>query len=296
MDISWDDARLLLAVADGKSISRAATFLRVAQPTVSRRLAVLEASLGEPLFARSARGATLTAFGERLAVPARRMAEWATELAHAAERTDAAPRGLVRITAPPGVAFDVVAPFAATLRDALPDVRLEVLSTVRYLDLARGEADLALRTQEPRQKELAILASLDVEAVPFAAPSYKKRLPRRPRVADVDWIGWAPPYDGLPPNAALARRIPGFAPVFASDDFLVQLRAAEAGLGAIFLARVRHRFSRETPLVELKLEDLAPIPSGFYLACAKSAQSVPRVRAVGELLAREMKSAWTSRR
>src|SRR5215475_4380616 len=127
MDISWEDARLFLAVAEGKSVSGAAKILRVAQPTVTRRLAEIEALLGQPLFARSARGTALTAFGERLVDPARHMAEWATEFAHAAERADASPRGVVRITALPVLAFDLVAPFAAVLREALPEVRLEVL-------------------------------------------------------------------------------------------------------------------------------------------------------------------------
>jgi DNA-binding transcriptional LysR family regulator len=291
MDISWEDARLFLAVADGKSISAAATILRVAQPTVTRRLAEIEALLGESLFARSARGTSLTAFGERLVAPARHMAEWANEFAHAAERADASPRGVVRITALPAVAFDLVAPFAAVLREALPEVRLEVLSTVRYLDVARGEADLALRTQKPEHKELVTLASLETHAAPFAAASYVQKLPKRPRVADVDWVGWAPPYEEFPPNPTLARLIPGFRPIFASDDFLVQVRAAEAGLGAILLGRMRHRFSRESPLVELRVEDLPPFPGGIHLVCAKSAQAVPRIRAVAELLIREMQRA-----
>jgi DNA-binding transcriptional LysR family regulator len=291
MDISWEDARLFLAVAEGKSVSGAAKILRVAQPTVTRRLAEIEALLGQPLFVRSARGTALTAFGERLVDPARHMAEWATEFTHAAERADASPRGVVRITALPILAFDLIAPFAAVLRQELPEVRLEVLSTVRYLDVARGEADLALRTQKPEHKELVTLASIETEAVPFAAPSYIKNLPKRPHVADVDWIGWAPPYEDFPPNPGLARMIPGFRPTFATDDFLVQLRAAEAGLGAILLGRMRHRFSRESPLVELQVEGMPPFPGGIHLVCGKSAQGVSRIRAVAELLTAEMKRA-----
>jgi DNA-binding transcriptional LysR family regulator len=83
--------------------------------------------------------------------------------------------------------------------------------------------------------------------------------------------------------------IPGFRPVFATDDFLVQFRAAEAGLGAILLGRMRHRFSRESPLVELQLEDLPPFPGGIHLVCSKSGQGVSRIRAVADLLIAEMK-------
>jgi hypothetical protein len=103
----------------------------------------------------------------------------------------------------------------------------------------------------------------------------------------VGWIGWAPPLEHISPNPQLAARIPGFRPVFASDDFLVQLRAAEAGVGAIVLGRFRSRLAPPTPLVEMKL-NLGKLTSSLHLVCAPSSLFIPRVRAVGELLAREL--------
>lgn len=288
MDISWEDARIFLAVAEAGSLSAAAKRLRVAQPTVSRRLVELEAELGEALFVRSVEGARLTGLGERLLEPARRMAEWASELERAAEKNESAPSGVVRITAPPGLAFELLAPFARSLRDELPEVRLEVVSTVRYLDLTRREADLALRIERPTQRDLTCLLALELSARPFVARDYAARFSAPPRIADVDWIAWAPPLDALQPNPTLARLIPDFRPSFASDDFLVQMRAAEAGLGAIFLAALEHRFVRETGLVELKVAGLPPVPSGLYLVCAKSALSISRIRAVADLLIAEL--------
>ena len=102
-------------------------------------------------------------------------------------------------------------------------------------------------------------------------------------------IGWAPPLDHLSPNPELARLIPGFRPIFASDDFLVQLRAAEAGIGAIFLGRARHRFSASS-LVELDV-DFGNLKRSLHLVCAKRALDIPRVRAVADLLARELEKA-----
>jgi DNA-binding transcriptional LysR family regulator len=81
--------------------------------------------------------------------------------------------------------------------------------------------------------------------------------------------------------------------VFASDDFIVQRRAAEAGVGAIFLARMRHRFSRDSPLVPLGLELGPHAKSSLFVVCAKSALAVPRIRAVAELLAEEL--TWATR-
>ncbi len=294
MHIPWDDIQLFLAVVEEKSFSKAARRLQVAQPTVSRRVAELEAKLGEPLFVRGIEGTALTTLAERLVEPARRMAESAGEVALLAERSDARPEGVVRITAPPGVAYEFLAPFAASLRTRLPGVRLEVIATLQYLDLARREADLALRAQRPSQKELTVIAELATDVAAFASPAYAARLPKRYTIADVDFIGWAPPLDHLSPNRELAALLPGFRPVFASDDFIVQLAAANAGIGAICMGVVSHRSWRRT-LVELDV-DLGPVRGYMCLACAKSALAIPRIRAVADLLVAELGETTTPKR
>lgn len=292
-DIEWNDVRLFLAVAEHGSMTEAARQLGIGQPTASRRLGELEQRLGYALFRRSVEGTSLTSQGERWLGAARHMAEWAGELQHAAAQGDAAPRGVVRITAPPGVAYDFVAPFAGALRERYPEITLHVSSRVEYLDLGRREADLALRTRAPTQRDLVTIAQLEHENDAFVTPAYRATLPDKPALADIGFIAWAPPFDTLPPNTELAALIPGFRPVFASDDYIVQRRAAEAGVGAIFLGRVRHRFSRDLSLVPLGLALGAHSKSSLYVVCAKSALAVPRIRAVAELLADELR--WAER-
>jgi DNA-binding transcriptional LysR family regulator len=284
MDMSWDDVRIFLAVADAGSVSGAARQLRLGQPTISRRLAEMEQAMGARLFARGVRGATLTSAGERLLAPAKNMAEWAGEVARVAEADEAAPQGLVRITASPYVCFDFVAPFAASVSSRHPTVRIEVLSTTRYLDMARGEADLALRLRRPQGKDLEVIAEVEYQNAAWVSTALAKKLPKRPRPRDVPWIGWAPPFEDLPPQPMLESLIPGFVPAFTSDNFLVNLAAAEAGAGAIVLGRVTHRFSRARGIVPLDL-DLGPAKRGVLcLVCAKSALDIPRVRLVADLL------------
>jgi DNA-binding transcriptional LysR family regulator len=287
MDISWDDLRLFLAVADAGSLTAAARRLKMTQPTASRRLLDLESTVGEALFVRDASGARLTSFGERMVEPARRMAEWAGETERVAQRAQTKPHGVVRITAPPGIAFDFVAPFAGWLRSKVPEIQLEVLSTVNYLDLARREADLALRMQAPTQRDLVSVAHVEFDVLPYCSKAYAAKLPKNAKPADVDWIGWAPPFEHLSPNPELARLIPGFRPSFASDDFLVQLRAAVAGLGAMFLGRAKHRFSIEAGLVPVPVA-MPRLRGSIHLVCAKSALDVPRIRAVADLLAKDL--------
>ncbi|MDB4987708.1 MAG: mauR [Myxococcaceae bacterium] len=289
MDIPWDDLRLFLAVAETGSLSGAARRLRIGQPTVSRKLAALEYTLGASLFRRSAEGAALTSAGERLLEPARKMAEWAGEAGRAAEPHTSAPSGLVRVTAPPFVCFDFLAPFAAWLGREYPGLRLELLSATHHLDLARGEADLALRLRAPTQPELQLVTTHVTRNAVFVARSLAATLPKRPRLQDLPWVAWAPPYEELPPNPQLRALIQPFLPNFTSDNFLVNLAAAEAGAGAIVLPRDRHRFSRPSRFVRLPI-DLGPHNVGHtHLVCAKSALDIPRIRLVCELLAAELK-------
>ncbi|WP_437855249.1 LysR family transcriptional regulator [Sorangium sp. So ce363] len=287
MDISWDDARLFLAVAEAGSLSAAARKLQMTQPTVSRRLAELEALLGEPLFDRGVAGTALTAYGAGLVEPAQRMADWAAELTRAAERRHA-PTGVVRVTAPPGIAHGFLVPFAAAFSRRAPAIELHVVSTVRPLDLTRREADLALRLGVPADEDS--VASVDIELRAFASEPYAARAAGKADPAELAWIGWAPPLDDLSPNSALGRLIPGWRPSFASDDYLVQIRACELGLGAMMLAREHPHFRRDPPLVELKV-DLPPARRSLVLLCPRSARAIPRVRAVLEPLAESLR-AW----
>ncbi len=118
--------------------------------------------------------------------------------------------------------------------------------------------------------------------------SYAAKLPKRPRLQDLDWIAWAPPFELVTPNPELAAIIPDFRPAFTSDNYLVQWRACEAGLGAMFAGRVRHRFSLPSSIVPLDI-DLGPHQtSAIHLVCAKSALAVPRVRAVADLIVAEL--------
>jgi DNA-binding transcriptional LysR family regulator len=289
MDISWDDWRLFLAVADGGSMSKAARALRLGQPTVSRRMGLLEEQLDGPLFIRKADGIALTPLAEQLLPTARRMAEWATDAQRIVAGGQRRPEGRIRIAAPPGVAFDFLAPLAGVLRRRAPGLRLEILADVQYVSLARGDADLALRMRAPTEHDLVGLASVQVQAAPFVSKAYARRLPRKPSLADIDWIAWAPPHENTPPNPQLAAVLgEAFRPVFTSNDFLVQLAAVEAGVGAMVLGRRYHKLSRIDELVELPI-DLGPAArSTFHLVVAKRMVDVPRIRALVDALLGEL--------
>jgi DNA-binding transcriptional LysR family regulator len=289
MDISWEDWKLFLAVADGGSMSKAARALRLGQPTVSRRVGELEEQLDGPLFVRKADGVALTPLAEQLLPTARRMAEWAADAQRIVAGGERRPEGRVRVAAPPGVAFDFLAPLAGVLRRRAPGLRLEILADIEYVSLARGDADVALRMRAPTEHDLVGLASVEVQAAAFVSKAYARRLPRHPGLADVDWIAWAPPHENTPPNPQLAAVLgESFRPVFTSNDFLVQLAAVEAGVGAMVLGRRFHKLSRIDELVELPIDMGSASRATFHLVVAKRMVDVPRIRAFVDVMLSEL--------
>ena len=73
------DLGYFVAVAEHRNFSRAARELFIAQPSLSKQIAVLERSVGTPLFHREHGGARLTPAGEALLPFARRMLATATQ-------------------------------------------------------------------------------------------------------------------------------------------------------------------------------------------------------------------------
>lgn len=145
-----------------------------------------------------------------------------------------------------------------------------------------------MRTEPAKAKDLITLFEVSVDAAAFVSPAYFKRLPKKLSLRDVGWIAWSPQYDNLVPNPQLRALIPDFQPVFSSDNFLVQLGACQAGIGAMILSRRFHRFSAGERLVELPF-DLGPRAKGpMFVVCSKRMALVPRVAAVVDLLQREL--------
>ena len=71
--LSWDDFRVVKAIADRGSLGEAAKVLRINQSTVFRKLGQIEQRLGARLFKRNRSGYTLTPRGEEMVRLADRM-------------------------------------------------------------------------------------------------------------------------------------------------------------------------------------------------------------------------------
>lgn len=155
--IEWGDLRYLLAVGRTGSTLAAARLTGASQSTVARRLTALESALELKLFERMPDGSRLTAQGEALMQKAIAVETAFQDFEEAAQTARRKLSGVIRFTmAPEGAEGIVTAPLTAFMRQH-PDVRVEMLATEAFLDIAAGEADIALRAG-PRPDDPNLIA------------------------------------------------------------------------------------------------------------------------------------------
>lgn len=171
-DPSWEFLRSFQAVAATGSLTAAASRLRATQPTVGRHVAALEDELGVALIVRHARGVELTAEGRELRD---RLEPAAEQIARALERLRGGReelRGTARVTATEIVGTHILMRQLAEVRRALPLVEFEIDLENRFVDLLRGDADVAVRMKRPDQADLIARHVGDVAIGVYASRSY----------------------------------------------------------------------------------------------------------------------------
>jgi len=167
-EVGWELYRSFLGVLQEGSLSGAARALGITQPTVGRHISALEDSLGLALFTRSQTGLLPTEAAIALRPYAEEMRSTADALRRAADSQGEGVRGTVRVSASEVVGVEVLPPIVARLRQAHPQLTVELVVTNRVQDLLRREADIAVRMTQPRQ-ELLIARSVGVVALGFFA-------------------------------------------------------------------------------------------------------------------------------
>ena len=143
----WNDLKYLLAVARHGGNVAAARALGVNPSTVQRRLAELERRLGAVLVERRQSGYRLTLLGETMLPHAESVASAARAFGEHLQGAARAEVGIVRLTCPEPIAIRIAqSGLLDRFRARHPDLNIAFVLSDRYIDLARGEADVALRS------------------------------------------------------------------------------------------------------------------------------------------------------
>ena len=149
--LDWNDLRYFLAVARQGSTLAAGRSLRVSQTTVARRIAVLEATLGFPLFDKRQAGYALAPAGEQLLDHASSVEAAASAFSDAANAHVRDLSGTVRVTSEEVYATCLISPLMRELHERHPEIIIELDTGEIMRDLGAGEADIALRSSSREQ-------------------------------------------------------------------------------------------------------------------------------------------------
>ncbi len=217
---------MLLAVGRTGSFGAAARALRVHPSTVGRRLDVLEGSLGVKLVSRAGARATLTQAGSRAAACAATMEVDAARLAQAAVSKMTDVTGVVRLTAPPTFMSHYLAPRLRPLLDRHEGLRLELIATNQELSLGAGEADIALRFNQPSGSGVVVRKLAEIGMGFFG----NKATQARKLTATVPIIDFEPQFQPSLETRWLAESFPQSRRRLGSNSMAVHYEAVAAGL------------------------------------------------------------------
>ncbi len=156
--MNWDDIRIFLAVARHGSLRAAGRALGLSQPTVGRRLATFEETFGGPaLFDRLPDGLRLNAAGEALVAAAERLETAALALERRRAAASPTLNGTVRVSVGEWAAGFLPGHLAGADGIGLPaGITLELVESPQTANLARRDADLALRHGVPEAGNLFV--------------------------------------------------------------------------------------------------------------------------------------------
>jgi DNA-binding transcriptional LysR family regulator len=182
----WNDLKYFLAVARHHSTIAAGKALRISQSTVHRRLAELERATGRQLVTRHTTGYRLTEFGQELLPYAERIAVAIDDFERRITNTAGDLTGVIRVTCPEPIVYRMTqSGLIDRFHAGHPNLRVEFVTSDRYLDLSKGEADVAFRSGDTDDELVGRKIADSLWAV-YASRSYIERHGRPERVEDLD--------------------------------------------------------------------------------------------------------------
>jgi DNA-binding transcriptional LysR family regulator len=287
----WDDLRYFLAFARKGSTLAAAKALGVNQSTVHRRLTELEERLGRRLVERHLTGYRLTELGEELRFHVERVEEAVAAVERHIASSHKELAGAVRLTCSPTVGERLKrTPLIDAFHARFPNLKVELVLSDRYLDLSKGEADIAIREGREIEDETLVGRKIAEGAWGlYASRSYVERHGHPERPADIA-RHCVVKCEGIIANHPAGRWLHAVAPhatVMARSESwpgLVLAVKSGAGLAPLSIALG----DRESELVRV-IDNIPSLVTHFHLLTHRDMRRTPRVRAFFDFVVSEIK-------
>jgi LysR family transcriptional regulator for metE and metH len=243
VDLEVRHLRLVSAIADTGSLTRAGDRLHLTQSALSHQLRDIESRLEAALFLRVGKRLVLTPAGERLLLSARdvltRLQQTELEIRQMGKERG----GVLRITTECYTCYHWLPPILTHYRRQFPrvEVRIDVHATSRPIEmLLAGTIDLALVSSRVRDRRLVVRPVFEDEQIVIASPSHPFAGKTHVRVADMQGqtlFLYPPKEDSRVLNEILLPA--GAAPSRVEEVQLTEaiVELVRAGLGVSVLAR-----------------------------------------------------------
>ncbi len=295
MSLDWDKLRLFELVAEAGSFTEAARRLHMSQPALSRQIGALEEQVGAKLFHRHARGLAMTHEGEQLRAATHDMQDRLERTRQAIDASRDRPTGEIRLTTTVSFGSTWLARQLGDFLDQFPDINVRLMLSDQDVDLAKREADVAIRFHPPFQSELVQKPLFPIRHYLCASADYLERhgVPRT--VADLNQHRLIAYGDAAPDflkgiNWALELGHEGAPrmPALTINNSAGVLMAVEAGAGVAALPSYLIRFSGKVKVVLPQLD--GPVFRTFFTYPAELRRSL-RVAALRDFLLARMTAA-----
>jgi DNA-binding transcriptional LysR family regulator len=287
--LDWNDLRYFLAVARHGSTIAAAKALNLSQSTVHRRLQELEKHIGRKVVIRHATGYRLTEFGTGLLPAAEQVEKAIGSLERYLIAANDTPTGSVRVTCSESIGYRLMqSPLLETFHNRHPGLRVELIMSDHFLDIAKGEADVAIRAGAPNEEMLVGRKIADVPWALYCSRAYLTRHGRVERAEDIARHSVIE-FDGDIKDHHAAKWLRSVAPtarvVARSDTVPGLLMTVKSGAGLAPLPVPLA--ARDSELVSV----LGPLPglySPIYLLTHPDLRHMPRVRTFFDFIIEEI--------
>ncbi|HEX2543843.1 MAG TPA: LysR family transcriptional regulator [Ramlibacter sp.] len=231
----WDDVKYLLGVARHGSTLAAGRAMGVDQSTVQRRLVELERRLGQRLVQRLPGGYRLTEFGQTMLPHAERIEQAVLAFEQQLAGALADVTGVIRVTCPEPIVYRITqSTFLDRFRARFPALEVHFVMSDKYVDLMKGDADVALRSGDTDDGELVGRKIGDSIWAVYASRTYIERHGRPERVEDLAQHALVGFDDTMAKHriaAWLRKVVPDASLVARSNSVLGLVYSAKAGVG-----------------------------------------------------------------
>lgn len=286
----WDDLRYFLAVARHHGTLAAGRALKVNQSTVQRRLTELERRIGRPLVKRQSTGYRLTELGREMVAHAERVEQAVLEFEQHLDASKREAVGVIRVTCPEPLVYRITqSGLLDRFHARYPGLRVEFVMSDKYLDLAKGDADVALRSGDTDGDLVGRKIADSIWAV-YASRQYIERHGKPERIEDLEQHALVGLDETMAKHRAakwLAQVAPNGRIVARNNSVLGLLYAVKSGVGVAPLPTAIAEAQEDLVRVLGPIPELARI---WRLLTPPELRRTPRVSAFFDFITDEIEA------